>query len=67
VIGAETRLIEAGLETTGVQDTQCCFAEKTETWVSSPEGAKWEWYVKHADSEVFQSTVVGAADSSCCT
>jgi catechol 2,3-dioxygenase-like lactoylglutathione lyase family enzyme len=67
VIGAETRLIEAGLETTGVQDTQCCFAEKTETWVSSPEGARWEWYVKHADSEVFENTVVGAADTSCCT
>lgn len=60
VTAAESRLADAGLETTGVQDTQCCFAEKTETWVSSPEGARWEWYVKRADSEVFDNIVVGS-------
>ncbi len=36
VLAAETRLAAPGLETIGVDDTRCCFAEKTETWVDSP-------------------------------
>jgi predicted enzyme related to lactoylglutathione lyase len=69
VTSAETRLTASGLETTGVQDTQCCFAEKTETWVSSPEGAKWEWYVKNADSEQFENVVLETAGggNTCCS
>ena len=66
VTSAETRLTDSGLETTGVQNTQCCFAEKTETWVTSPEGARWEWYVKNADSEQFENVVIGAGDNVCC-
>src|SRR5687767_9620832 len=30
VVAAEARLGTSGLETTGVDDTQCCFAAKTE-------------------------------------
>jgi len=70
VTSAETRLTASGLETTGVQDTQCCFAEKTETWVSSPEGAKWEWYVKNADSEQFENVLLetaGSGGNTCCS
>lgn len=70
VTSAETRLTESGLETTGVQDTQCCFAEKTETWVTSPEGARWEWYVKNADSEQFENVVLetaGGSGHACCS
>lgn len=39
VVAAEARLERAGLETTGVDDTVCCYAEKTETWVAGPDGA----------------------------
>ncbi len=68
VVAAEDRLSTGGLATTGVDDTQCCYAEKTETWVTSPEGARWEWYVKTGDSEVLQNTPVGAGSpSTCCT
>ena len=63
VIAAESRLTATGLETTGVDDTVCCFAEKTETWVESPDGARWEWYVKTGDAEQLENTVVA---SSCC-
>jgi hypothetical protein len=69
VTSAESRLTATGLETTGVQDTQCCFAEKTETWVTSPEGARWEWYVKNADSEQFENIVLetaGGSGNTCC-
>ena len=64
VVAAETRLTDTGIETTGVDDTVCCYAEKTETWVTSPEGARWEWYVKTGDTEQLENAVV--ATPSCC-
>lgn len=60
VRAAEGRLRESGLETTGVDETVCCYAEKTETWVSDPDGARWEWYVKSGDAEQLQNVVIAA-------
>jgi catechol 2,3-dioxygenase-like lactoylglutathione lyase family enzyme len=51
VTAAEARLTAAGLATTGVDDVTCCYAEKTETWLHGPDGARWEWYVKTGDAE----------------
>lgn len=65
VIDAETRLIEAGLETTGIDNTVCCYAEKTETWLAGPDATRWEWYVRHGDAEQLHNTVV-TGDSTCC-
>ena len=42
VTAAEARLTADGLATTGVDETVCCYAEKVETWVTDPDGAKWE-------------------------
>lgn len=39
VVAAEARLSDAGLETTGVDDTVCCYATKTETWLNGPDHA----------------------------
>jgi catechol 2,3-dioxygenase-like lactoylglutathione lyase family enzyme len=64
VTAAEQRLSATGLDTTGVADTQCCYAEKTETWIEGPDGARWEWYVKHADSDQFVNVTV-RADGGC--
>ena len=58
VVSAERRLSAAGLETTGVDETLCCFAEKAETWVVDPDGARWEWYVKSGDSEQIHNTII---------
>jgi len=58
------------METTGVDDTQCCYAAKTETWITGPDDARWEWYVKTGDTEQFASISVGAGtddDASCAT
>jgi catechol 2,3-dioxygenase-like lactoylglutathione lyase family enzyme len=67
VVAAEARLTGTGVETTGVDDTVCCYAEKVETWVSDPDGAKWEWYVKTADADQLSNTVVGEhAGNVCC-
>lgn len=51
VVEAEQRLTSDGLETTGVDDTVCCFAEKTETWVTAPDDIRWEYYVKTGDAD----------------
>ena len=58
VIAAESRLTDSGLTTTGVDDTVCCFAEKTETWLEAPDGNRWEWYVKKADTDQLENTIV---------
>ena len=67
VVAAEARLTATGLETTGVDDTQCCYAAKTETWLTGPDGARWEWYVKTGDSDQFANITVGTtAGGACC-
>jgi hypothetical protein len=58
VTAAEARLSTAGLETTGVDETICCYAEKAETWVHGPDGNRWEWYVKRADADQLDNLVV---------
>ena len=58
VLEAERRISESGLATSGVDDTQCCFAEKTETWIAGPDGTAWEWYVRTGDSEVLENVVL---------
>ncbi len=71
VVAAEARLAGADLETTGIEDTECCYAEKTETWLEAPDDLRWEWYVKTADTEQFANVMLGSyptdeADTTCC-
>ena len=71
VVAAEARLADAGLETTGVDDTECCYAEKTETWLDAPDDLRWEWYVKTADSDQMENVLVErhsapGSDTTCC-
>ena len=58
VVAAEARLADTGLETTGIDDTVCCYAEKTETWVEGPDHTRWEVYVKKADADQLENVVV---------
>ncbi len=66
VVAAEARLAAAGLVTTGIDDTICCFAEKVETWVTDPDGARWEWYVKTADAETMGGHAPEGEAAACC-
>ncbi len=67
VTATESRLTGSGIDTTGVDDTVCCYAEKTETWVHAPDGNRWEWYVKHADADQLDHLVVNTAvETTCC-
>ena len=63
VEAAEARLSAEGMATTGVDDTTCCYALKTETWVNDPDGAPWEVYVKTGDAEQMSAS---ADDSATC-
>ncbi len=66
VEAAEGRLTSDGIQTTGTADTTCCYALKTETWVSDPDGAPWEVYVKTGDAEQMTNTIRGDEDSTPC-
>ncbi len=67
VTAAEARLTDSGLETTGVDDTVCCYAAKTETWVQGPDDTRWEWYVKIADADdMAGASATTTADSPAC-
>lgn len=63
---AHSRLLEAGLVTTGVEETTCCFADKTETWVSAPDTNRWEWYVKRGDADQFTGEQPKSSGAECC-
>lgn len=63
---AEARISATGLETTGVDDAICCFAEKTETWLASPDDARWEWYVKTGDTDQMEMEHVNSGPSGVC-
>ena len=66
VVAAEERLAAQGMNTTGVDDTTCCYALKTETWVNDPDGAAWEWYVKTGDVEQMSNTIHDEIDTGQC-
>lgn len=67
VVAAEARVSDAGLATSGIDETICCFAEKVETWVHAPDGNRWEWYVKQADHETqLENVIVDRDGSGCC-
>jgi catechol 2,3-dioxygenase-like lactoylglutathione lyase family enzyme len=74
VAEAEARLSASGLDTTGVADTVCCFAEKTETWLEGPDRTRWEWYVKNADADQLEYALISEEPAAgtpssppCCT
>jgi len=66
VTAAEARLTGTGVETSGVDDTVCCYATKVETWVTDPDGARWEWYVKTGDADQLVNEIVGDATAGSC-
>ena len=66
VVAAEARLAVEGLATTGVDDSVCCYATKVETWVTDPDGAKWEWYVKTGDSDLLTDQVPSDGEAMTC-
>ena len=44
------RLRDAGLETSDQRDVTCCYARQDKTWVSDPQGVRWETFLTHSQS-----------------
>ena len=57
---ADARMTDEGLTTTGIDETMCCYADKTETWIDGPDDIRWEWYVKRGDNEQLENVVVSS-------
>ena len=62
---ADARMTDEGLTTTGIDETMCCYADKTETWIDGPDDIRWEWYVKRGDNEQLENVVVSSEANSC--
>ena len=62
---ADARMTDEGLTTTGIDETMCCYADKTETWIDGPDDIRWEWYVKKGDNEPLENVVV-SSEPNCC-
>jgi catechol 2,3-dioxygenase-like lactoylglutathione lyase family enzyme len=48
--GISARLRDAGLETSDQRDVTCCYARQDKTWVSDPQGVRWETFLTHSQS-----------------
>ena len=62
---ADARMTDEGLTTTGIDETMCCYADKTETWIDGPDDIRWEWYVTKGDNEQLENVVV-SSEANCC-
>lgn len=52
VIAAKERLQRAGLSTLDEMNVDCCFAVQDKTWITDPDGNRWEVFtVKIADTQ----------------
>ena len=43
------RLRDAGLETSEQHDVSCCYTRQDKTWVSDPQGVRWETFLTHGE------------------
>jgi catechol 2,3-dioxygenase-like lactoylglutathione lyase family enzyme len=62
VIEMTKRWNESGLRTLEEMQTDCCYAMQDKTWVSDPDGNKWEVFVVLENTEDKDITA-----SACCT
>jgi catechol 2,3-dioxygenase-like lactoylglutathione lyase family enzyme len=52
VLAAKERLIQAGLTTADEMNVDCCFALQDKTWITDPDGYRWEIFtVKVQDTQ----------------
>ena len=46
--------------------TTCCYAKSEKSWISDPQGVKWETFLTTGESTTYGSDTVSAPPSSCC-
>ena len=62
---ADARMTDEGLTPTGIDETMCCYADKTETWIDGPDDIRWEWSVKKGDNEQLENVAI-SSEPNCC-
>ena len=48
--GITARLRDAGIETSEERDVSCCYARQDKSWVSDPQGVRWEAFRTHNEN-----------------
>ncbi|MGH7825402.1 MAG: ArsI/CadI family heavy metal resistance metalloenzyme, partial [Candidatus Binatia bacterium] len=69
VLAAKERLRAAGLITTDEMNVDCCFALQDKTWITDPDGYRWEIFtVKVQDTQPDLTTQQGhnSPQEACC-
>ena len=46
--------------------TTCCYAKSEKSWISDPQGVKWETFLTTGESTTYGCDIVGAPPSTCC-
>ena len=62
VKATDARLRDDGVATTTEDEVACCYAVQDKTWVSGPDGERWEVYTVLGDAP----TLGCAPESACC-
>ena len=62
VTDAVARIESEGLPQLTEEGVRCCYAVQDKTWVTDPDGARWEVYTVLGDSDV----MAASADAACC-
>ena len=48
--GITARLRDAGIETSEERDVSCCYSRQDKSWVSDPQGVRWEAFRTHNEN-----------------
>jgi catechol 2,3-dioxygenase-like lactoylglutathione lyase family enzyme len=63
VTATQRRLTDEGVDTTGEDKVDCCYALQDKVWATGPDGERWEIYTVLADTQATTST----PPSACCS
>jgi lactoylglutathione lyase len=68
--GLRERLAEADAPKLDQENTTCCYARSTKTWVHDPDGVAWETFHTHGDATEYGDGTLDAArlaeNEACC-
>lgn len=64
LLGAQERLLRAGVPLEEENDVECCYARLTRAWAVDPSGVRWELFV--ASEPVVEAPTRAGERSACC-
>ena len=58
---------ELGLVEKIEKNETCCYAVQDKVWLTSPDGAPWEYYTVLADASTFRASIAVSPGGECCS